>query len=105
MIDDRCNAVLTDFGISRMLDTRGFTTKSIAGSCRWMSKELLCDEDQVPSFASDVWSLGMTILEVWGYCLSQCLSRSEADFVDWRRFLPENHHLMIFERTPSYSYL
>lgn len=64
MIDDKSNAILTDFGISRMIGTSGYTTKSLAGSVRWMARELLTTEDEIPSRESDVWSFGMTILEV-----------------------------------------
>lgn len=70
MIDDHGNAKLSDFGISRMLESRGFTTKTVAGTVRWMAMELLLDDDETSEDAipvtveSDVWSFGMTILEV-----------------------------------------
>ena len=68
LIDDDGNARLADFGLSRVLEKTGLTTKSIAGSCRWMPYELMYSDDpeQDGTFttASDVWSLGMTILEV-----------------------------------------
>lgn len=70
MIDDYGDAKLSDFGISRMLESRGFTTKTVAGTVRWMALELLLDEDETSEDAipvtveSDVWSFGMTILEV-----------------------------------------
>ncbi|KZT21083.1 kinase-like protein [Neolentinus lepideus HHB14362 ss-1] len=91
LINDAGQATLCDFGLSRILETSGFTTKSIGGNCRWMSPELLFpDEDSTPTIdrecnsdsvsrrtnnstsnnaprvtpASDVWAFGMTILEV-----------------------------------------
>ena len=70
MIDEEGNARLTDFGISRMLDARGTTTKTIGGTVRWMARELVLPDDDddtaaVPvTYESDVWSFGMTVLEV-----------------------------------------
>lgn len=70
MIDDYGNARLSDFGISRMLESTGFTTKTTAGTVRWMARELifaeeeLCDDVVPVTFRTDVWSYGMTILEV-----------------------------------------
>ena len=68
LIDDDSNAHLADFGLSRVSEPTGLTTKSIAGSCRWMAYELMHSdnlEQDVPfTLATDVWALGMTILEV-----------------------------------------
>ena len=68
LIDDGGNALLADFGLSRILESTGLTTKSIAGSCRWMAFELMYADDpeaeEVFTTETDVWALGMTILEV-----------------------------------------
>lgn len=72
MIGDDGNAKLSDFGISRMLESRGTTTKTIGGTVRWMARELILpDEDEEDDCAAapvtcqtDVWSFGMTVLEV-----------------------------------------
>ena len=67
-------ALLSDFGVSRILQTSGFTTSNIAGTCRWMPVELLVQDDddgdvdqdiQLPvTPETDIWSFAMTILEV-----------------------------------------
>jgi serine/threonine protein kinase len=51
---------LSDFGISEMLGTheRG----RIAGSPLWMAPETICGSE--PTFKSDIWSLGITALEL-----------------------------------------
>lgn len=67
LIDDEGNACLCDFGLSRILQSTGFTTKSIAGTCRWMAIELTIPDDDVVvelTEATDVWAFGMTALEV-----------------------------------------
>ncbi|KIJ52455.1 hypothetical protein M422DRAFT_243241 [Sphaerobolus stellatus SS14] len=55
---------LTDFGLSRILnEASGFTRSSdLAGSLRWMAPELF--EGHKVNKASDIWALGMTILEI-----------------------------------------
>lgn len=64
-------ASISDFGLSRVLETTGFTTKAVGGTCRWMAQELLDppeedDEGDTPlvTTASDVWAFAMTVLEV-----------------------------------------
>ena len=60
-------AVLTDFGLSRILDARaGITTTSVTGSIPWLSPELvtpwLSIHNPVPcTKASDVWAFGCTV--------------------------------------------
>jgi serine/threonine protein kinase len=72
LINDKHEASITDFGLSRILETSGFTTKNVAGTCRWMAYELLQPEDDddddteysVPiTAATDVWAFGMTVIE------------------------------------------
>jgi serine/threonine protein kinase len=70
LIDDIGNAVLCDFGLSRVkADTTSQTMKSIAesivGSRNWMAPErLLGGTLKKPS---DIYALGMTIFEVRGH--------------------------------------
>ena len=71
MINDHGAACLSDFGISRILHRSGFTTKSVAGTVRWMAVELLISDDDADDDAtfavtteSDVWAFAMTVLEV-----------------------------------------
>lgn len=67
LIDDNGNAVLCDFGLSRVkadTTTRTITTgvENIVGSRNWMSPErLLGGALKKPS---DIYALGMTIYEV-----------------------------------------
>ncbi|KAG2159128.1 kinase-like domain-containing protein [Suillus bovinus] len=70
LIDDEGNAVLADFGHSRILGNSGFTTSTmtIAGTFRYMAPELMVPENPdiapTPTIASDIWAAGMTGLEI-----------------------------------------
>ncbi|TDL16125.1 kinase-like protein [Rickenella mellea] len=76
LINDDGEACLTDFGLARVLQSSGFTTKTIAGTVRWMAMELVApdvddekysndDDLTIPlTEPTDVWALGMTILEI-----------------------------------------
>ncbi|KAG2069628.1 kinase-like protein [Suillus decipiens] len=70
LIDDAGNAVLADFGQSRILEASGFTTSTTttAGTFRYMAPELMVPENPdttpTPTMASDVWAAGMTGLEI-----------------------------------------
>lgn len=69
-MNDEHEACLTDFGLARILETSGFTTKSVGGTCRWMAYELIApcydDEECIPqvTVSTDIWAFGMTALEV-----------------------------------------
>ncbi|PFH52168.1 hypothetical protein AMATHDRAFT_122967, partial [Amanita thiersii Skay4041] len=71
LVNDKDEACLTDFGFSRMLESTGFTTKNLGGTCRWMAFELLdeheedADQAPKPTTATDVWAFAMTILEIF----------------------------------------
>jgi len=83
-VNDEHEASIADFGLARILEATGFTTKSVGGTCRWMAYELIApsdnDEDEsVPrvTLATDIWAFGMTALEV-GSSISHaaaCLTR------------------------------
>ncbi|KIK44091.1 hypothetical protein CY34DRAFT_803123 [Suillus luteus UH-Slu-Lm8-n1] len=68
LIDNAGNAVLADFGQSRILGVSGFTTMTVAGTHRYMAPELLIPENPdaspMSTKASDVWAAGMTGLEI-----------------------------------------
>jgi len=72
LISSSGDPLLADFGISRLASssTIGFTTDSVRGSTRWMACELLViseNEDDGPprhNEKTDVWSYGMTLLEL-----------------------------------------
>ncbi|KAJ8579791.1 hypothetical protein M405DRAFT_104901 [Rhizopogon salebrosus TDB-379] len=63
-------AVLTDFGLSRILETSGFTTTIMKtpGTLRYMARELIVPMtiESTPKVTeeSDIWSVAMTSLEV-----------------------------------------
>ena len=56
------DAVVCDFGVSRILGTKGFTTESSFFSFRWVAKEVLFEGSRTRE--ADIWSFGMTVLEV-----------------------------------------
>ncbi|KAG2055496.1 kinase-like protein [Suillus hirtellus] len=72
LIDDSWNAVLTDFGLSRVLEVSGFTTTNVkaVGTFRYMAPELMNPVNTasatapLPTVQSDIWSAGMTGLEI-----------------------------------------
>ncbi|KAG1824440.1 kinase-like domain-containing protein [Suillus subaureus] len=71
LLDDSFNPVLTDFGLSRVLEASGFTTTNIkaVGTFRYMARELMNPTHHsttapLPTVQSDVWSAGMTGLEI-----------------------------------------
>ena len=56
---------ITDFGISRVLGEHPFwktNSKSVKGSIRWMSPELLRESEDGVSVATDVYAFGITCL-------------------------------------------
>lgn len=68
LMNDRLEASLTDFGISRILEMSGFTTKTMSVTWRYAAPELLDNEEPRVTAATDVWAFAMTVLEV---CISQ----------------------------------
>ncbi|EJD06837.1 kinase-like protein, partial [Fomitiporia mediterranea MF3/22] len=69
LIGSNCQPLLSDFGLSRICETKGFTTRTFNNSIRWTAAELVRssvhDDTLVrATTASDVWSFGMLILEV-----------------------------------------
>jgi len=70
LITDSCRAVLTDFGLSQVIEEligpTGNTTSPAQGAFRWMAPELVLDDSLTLqlTFSSDVWSFGCTAYEV-----------------------------------------
>ncbi|KAF7968619.1 hypothetical protein HWV62_30013 [Athelia sp. TMB] len=69
LINDEREASISDFGLSRLLQYTGFTTKVVGGTYRWMAFELVNpenDEEEEPAIttATDVWAFAMTVLEI-----------------------------------------
>jgi serine/threonine protein kinase len=63
LIKDDGEAALADFGLSRILEVSGFTTK-ISGTWRYMALELLGEGAPRVTAESDIWALAMTVVEV-----------------------------------------
>ena len=78
MIDSKHSARLADFGLAVLIDesTAGRTAnhRGVGGTTRWMAPEMIYPEKfgftgdehrkRLPSKSTDVYALGMTILEV-----------------------------------------
>jgi len=77
LIDSKGSACLADFGLAVVIDesTVGSTTggRELRGTTRWMAPEMLLPEEfgfsddwqrRLPSTSTDIYALGMTILEV-----------------------------------------
>ncbi|KAG9005263.1 hypothetical protein FRB93_009817 [Tulasnella sp. JGI-2019a] len=68
LLDDILQPKICDFGMTKVLHSEyDLTSEALkgAGSCRWMSPELLKeDESTVKTTASDVYALGMLIAEI-----------------------------------------
>jgi serine/threonine protein kinase len=72
LINDAGEASLTDFGLSRILEVTGFTTRTLACTFRFTAPELFSCEDQdsedIPpplvTVATDVWAFAMTVIEI-----------------------------------------
>ena len=61
LLNGRGEAKLSDFGIARDVDDEDAIATTMVGTFRYMSPERLHGEDY--SFESDVWSMGMVLLE------------------------------------------
>ena len=88
LINDKLEASITDFGLSRVLGTTGFTTDNVHGTFRWMAYELIAlnddsdDTDTPPAtIATDVWAFAMTAIEV-------CLDLSHTNLIYLFPFFP-----------------
>jgi len=53
---------VTDFGVSTRYDLTGKAATDIAGTPNWMAPEVI--QGQPPTTACDIWSLGITIIEL-----------------------------------------
>ncbi|KAJ7910823.1 kinase-like domain-containing protein [Mycena leptocephala] len=67
LIDKFGNALLADFGLSQIIENNASPfnqSRGVTNSYRWFAPEL-CIGEGVLSFASDVYSYGMTVLELF----------------------------------------
>ncbi|KAH7928693.1 kinase-like protein [Leucogyrophana mollusca] len=93
LINENGRACITDFGLSRILETSGFTTKNLGGTTRYMAIELMPTNvgahlnSSVSSItprltmATDIWAFGMTALEILTGIIPFADKRSDADVV------------------------
>ncbi|KIK95762.1 hypothetical protein PAXRUDRAFT_361475 [Paxillus rubicundulus Ve08.2h10] len=73
LINDEGLVVLSDFGLSRVLEVSGFTTKNTPGTLRYMAPELLAGEPAPGTSsggirttpAADVWAFAVTTTEIF----------------------------------------
>ncbi|KAG8920606.1 hypothetical protein FRC01_000675 [Tulasnella sp. 417] len=83
LITDQVEAVLCDFGLARLADGQpsGLTTsKTIKGSTRYMSPELL-EEDAIHTLSSDVWAFGCLVLKVMTGSLPYARARTDQQII------------------------
>jgi len=66
LVNDDGHPLLCDFGCSRILTQRGFTTKP-AGTCRYQAPELFKDDNSVIKVneATDVYAFAVTSYQIW----------------------------------------
>lgn len=69
LINNKLDAVLCDFGLAKFINDSdtpsGLTTsRTIKGSIRYMSPELVVENDAKHTLASDIWAWGCTAFEV-----------------------------------------
>jgi len=76
LINDSGQAVLTDFGLSIVLEMSGFTTKNTPGTLRYMAPELLAEQTAAgairPTPATDVWAFAITATEIFSVKQPYC---------------------------------
>ena len=107
LIDSECCARLADFGFAVIIDesTSGSTTdnRGIGGTARWMAPELLHPEGfgftderlkKLPSMSTDIYAIGMTILEV-----SACLYLQKYQ----THLLAGSNRMLPIQRLPQHS--
>ncbi|KAG2132291.1 kinase-like domain-containing protein [Suillus bovinus] len=88
LLDNSFNAVLTDFGLSRVLEASGFTTSNIkaVGTLRYMARELMNPTyptitAPLPTVQSDIWSAGMTGLEILSGTMPYADKNGDAELI------------------------
>ncbi|TDL23383.1 kinase-like protein [Rickenella mellea] len=65
LINDAGDAIITDFGRSKIMDDTDYTT-SLMFATAWTAPEIFLSENEVSvSYKSDIWALGMTALELY----------------------------------------
>ena len=76
LVDSKCSARLADFGLAMIIDESTVWSTigghELRGTTRWMAPEMLLPEEfgfsgkcqNLPSMSTDIYALGMTILEV-----------------------------------------
>ncbi|KAI6040074.1 kinase-like domain-containing protein [Pisolithus marmoratus] len=67
LISDSGRALLTDFGFSYLVNSTFSMAASpwVGTSINWTAPEIFLEEQENPSAAADLWSFGMTLLELF----------------------------------------
>jgi len=81
LVNDKHEASLTDFGLSRIQNASGFTTKTASGTVRWQAYEQMVEQkkDMILRItkATDVWAFAMTVVEIITGCVPYSHLRSD----------------------------
>ncbi|KIO18841.1 hypothetical protein M407DRAFT_60719, partial [Tulasnella calospora MUT 4182] len=83
LITELVEAVLCDFGLAQLADGQPSgltTTKTIKGSTRYMSPELL-EENAVHTLSSDIWAYGCLVFKVMTGSLPYCRARTDQQII------------------------
>ena len=78
LINDKGEASLIDFGVARILQTSGFTTKTSQATWRYFAPEMMNSDDDIiqrVTTETDVYAFSMTVIEV---CIYASIAEAEA---------------------------
>ncbi|KAG9038738.1 hypothetical protein FS837_001191 [Tulasnella sp. UAMH 9824] len=86
LVSDSSEAALCDFGLASFVETSGApsgltTSRSIKGSARYMSPELLLETDLKHTLPSDMWAWACTIFEIVALRVPYSEANKESDII------------------------
>ncbi|KAJ3563209.1 hypothetical protein NP233_g9086 [Leucocoprinus birnbaumii] len=65
LVSEKHQALLADFGISRVCNSVMSASEDLGGTVRWMAPELLTVDPSRPTMATDIWSFGCVCYEMF----------------------------------------